>query len=194
MRTSNVLAIFFAAALAACGAASGPSRAVLPSLRVNPETSNPIQHVIIIVQENRSFDNLFAKFPGADGATEGKTHDGQVVQLAAHRLTSNLRLNNSHYDWTVSYDNGKMDGFDLVYVHGHRCTCAYQYVKKATIQPYWTMAKQYVLADHMFQTQSSGSFTAHQDLIRGDTALNSNESLIDFPTNAPWGVTDRLAR
>jgi phospholipase C len=49
------------------------------------------------------------------------------------------------------------------------------------------MAKQYVLGDHMFPTQNSGSFTAHQDLIRGGAEINSTESLIDFPTSEPWG-------
>jgi phospholipase C len=49
------------------------------------------------------------------------------------------------------------------------------------------MAQQYVLGDHMFPTQASGSFTAHQDLIRGGTELNSYETLIDFPTDGPWG-------
>ncbi|HEY1654461.1 MAG TPA: alkaline phosphatase family protein, partial [Candidatus Tumulicola sp.] len=84
-------------------------------------------------------------------------------------------------------DGGKMDGFGLVYVNEHRCTCAYQYVKKSAIAPYWKMAQQYVLADHLFQTQSSGSFTAHQDLIRGDTVIDAHDSLVDFPTDGPWG-------
>ncbi|MGA2760528.1 MAG: alkaline phosphatase family protein, partial [Candidatus Cybelea sp.] len=56
---------------------------------------------------------------------------------------------------------------------------------------YWDMAEQYVLADRMFQTQGSSSFTAHQDLIRGGTAVagqyGSSGSMIDTPTNDPWG-------
>ena len=51
-------------------------------------------------------------------------------------------------------------------------TFPYQYVNPADIAPYWDMAEQYVLADAMFQTQGSGSFTAHQDLIRGGSALD----------------------
>ena len=52
------------------------------------------------------------------------------------------------------------------------------------------MAQQYVLADNMFQTQGSGSFTAHQDLIAGATALSygtSQASVVDNPTWFPWG-------
>jgi phospholipase C len=42
----------------------------------------------------------------------------------------------------------------------------------------------------MFQTQGSGSFTAHQDLIRGGTEINSTESLVDDPSSpTAWGCT-----
>ena len=47
------------------------------------------------------------------------------------------------------------------------------------------MAAQWGLADEMFETQGSDSFTAHQDLIRGGTFISSTESLIDPPT-APY--------
>ena len=84
-----------------------------------------------------------------------------------------------------------MDGFELEGLSGNCAgqagTRPYQYVKHAQIQPYWDIAKQYVLVDHMFQTQGSGSFTAHQDLIAGGTAINQWESLVDFPSHTPWG-------
>jgi phospholipase C len=142
---------------------------------------------VIVIQENRSFDNLFATFPGADGTKKGLLNNGTYVNLKPRNLESNLVLDNSWPAFQVDYDGGKMDGFNLVWVNEHRCTCAFQYVKPKQIQPYWSMAKQYVLADHMFPTMASGSFTAHQDLIRGDTKLNSYESLVDFPTHGPWG-------
>ncbi len=65
----------------------------------------------------------------------------------------------------------------------------YQYVNPKQIAPYWDMAKQYVLADHLFQTQGSGSFTAHQDLIRGGTTFDEylTESFVDVPDRSPWG-------
>ena len=43
----------------------------------------------------------------------------------------------------------------------------------------------------MFQTQGSGSFTAHQDLIRGGTEIDANDSLIDDPTSAARGAAIR---
>jgi phospholipase C len=145
-----------------------------------------IKHVIVVVQENRSFDNLFATFQGADGTTQGLLHTGKTIPLREANLFTANDLSNAHSTFETEYDYGKMDGFDKVPIDGSS-TFAFEYVNPAQIQPYWTLAKQYVLADHLFQTQSSGSFTAHQDLIRGGTAINSTESLIDFPTAWPWG-------
>ncbi len=80
-----------------------------------------------------------------------------------------------------------MNGFDTVPIGRTPGTYVYQYVDPQQIAPYWDLAQQYVLSDHTFQTQGSGSFTAHQDLIRGGTQIAKNRSLIDFPTQAPWG-------
>ena len=147
-----------------------------------------IKHVVIVVQENRSFDNLFATFPNADGATRGKNSFGKWVELKSEKLYSRLAMENSHKAFQVDYDAGKMDGWNLVYVSSAPCpTCAYAYVDPAQIQPYWSMAQQYALADHMFPSESSGSFSAHQDLIRGDSTLDKDDTLIDFPSHGPWG-------
>jgi phospholipase C len=197
-RSVFFLCAAMSAALAACnGGTSSLGASALPAVRAASRTISPntgsgsignIKHVVIIVQENHSFDNLFAHFPGADGATRGKNAEGQWVRLEKSDLYSPEALNNSHLAWGVDYDGGKMDGFSAVFVSSKRCpTCAYKYVNPNQIKPYWTMAQQYGLADHMFTTETSGSFNGHQDLIRGDTALNSYESLIDFPTHGPWG-------
>lgn len=140
-----------------------------------------------MIQENRTFDNLFATFPGADGTTVGSMHDGSTRPLQKTSLASVLSPDNSYPSWLTDYDGGKMDGFDLVPVQTAPGTYVYQYVDPAQIQPYWALARQYVLADHMFQTQGSGSFTAHQDLIAGGTAIDANHSVIDFPSSQPWG-------
>ena len=172
----------------ACSSGAGSPGNALPLVEMrNSQSSEYISHVVIVVQENRSFDNLFATFPGADGTTQGLLNNGDYVKLKQRNLESELVLDNSWKAFQVDYDGGKMDGFNLVWVNEHPCTCAYQYVKPAQIKPYWTMAQQYVLGDHMFPTQASGSFTAHQDLIRGGTELNSTETLIDFPSDGPWG-------
>ena len=80
-----------------------------------------------------------------------------------------------------------MNGFDTVPIGRTPGTYVYRYVNPQQIRSYWELASRYVLADHTFQTQGSGSFTAHQDLIRGGTELSKSDALIDFPSRAPWG-------
>jgi phospholipase C len=155
--------------------------------------SGPIQHVVVIIQENRSFDNLFATFPGADGTTKGKMSGGKSIKLTETNLAQSCDFGHSYQGFKRDYNGGKMDGFNLEGGNGS-CpspvgTAPYQYVNPTQIAPYWDMAGQYVLADHTFQTQGSGSYTGHQDLIRGGTTIDSGqtESLVDYPSAVPWG-------
>ncbi len=206
-RRFSLSTVAFAAGLAlgACGGtASLPTRTP-----VEPEgrsASSPIKHVVLIVQENRSFDNFFALFPGAHGATRGRAKEpkgnGYVdkwVTLKASPLIISTDLQHCHNAFVTDYDGGKMDGF---YLEGKgSCptgapaeTLPYQYVQESQIKPYWEIAKHWVLADEMFQTQGSGSFTAHQDLIRGGTCIEAcgapsskTKNLVDNPTYWPWG-------
>ncbi len=156
-----------------------------------PRTQRRIQHVVIIVQENRSFDNLFATFPGADGATHGRIHTGETVELKKAPLEDRNDITHQWQTFVKEYDGGKMDGFDLIHYGSGGGPPAglfpYQYVDPANIQPYWTLAQQYVLADHMFERQSSGSFLGHQDLIAAGTPIGPGASLVDTPNNMPWG-------
>jgi phospholipase C len=199
--------------LAACNGGASSVSGGMPFARQGGSGGSPIQHVVIVVQENRSFDDLFARFPGADGATRGKEkvkekgkYVDKWVKLKAQPLILGYDLQHCHSSFETEYDGGKMDGFNLIEkgVCGQKGgklagTEPYQYVRQSDIEPYWDMAQQWVLADHMFQTQASGSFTAHQDLIRGGTCYaaapscnlaspsSSTLSLIDTPTDAPWG-------
>ncbi|MGC1758218.1 MAG: alkaline phosphatase family protein [Candidatus Cybelea sp.] len=192
------------ASLAACGA---PGATLTPSSSFGsassagrnsrPPNPFPIQHVVLMIQENRSFNDLFATFPGAVGTTTGfmRSGSGKKAQSVPVALTKvpllyKLDLNHVYPAWLQAYRNGNMDGFNLIQSGASgqpEGTKPYQYVDPMQIQSYWALARQYVLADHMFQTQGSGSFTAHQDLIRGATDINTNQSLIDYPTGSPWG-------
>jgi phospholipase C len=189
-----------ALALAACAHGSNGSVAGVPSVPglspASGSTSTYIQHIVIMVQENRSFNDLFATFPGADGATEGlmKTPSGdQYIQLTDAPLDS-LNLGHQHLAFEHEYDHGKLDGFNNIAMAYHRGqrgpagTYPYRYVDPYDIPEYWSIANQYVLGDHMFSTQSSDSFTAHQDLIAGGTPVgDKGDNVIDFPVPSSWG-------
>lgn len=175
------------------GCGSGPSGASTYLPAPSPaKKGRYFTHVIILVQENRTFDNLFATFPGADGVTVGKTHDG-TYRLRKGNLESPISPNNGYRPYWLrdchADKNGlcRMNGFDTVPIGRTPGTYVYRYVDPQQVAPYWDLAKQYVLSDHTFSTQGSGSFTAHQDLIRGGTEIAANRSLIDFPTRSPWG-------
>jgi phospholipase C len=206
----SFLAVVATTVLAACGGTGSPPG--LPnSLYLQQHSgSSPIKHVVMIVQENRSFNNLFAGFPGTNSSMRGKEKIkkggkwvDKWIQLKEQSLvpSPNEDIGHCYYSFFKAYDGGKMDGFNYEPMNycprswsggdGLPWTYPYQYVNPADIAPYWDMAEQYVLADAMFQTQGSGSFTAHQDLIRGGSALDgpygSSASMVDTPTQEPWG-------
>ncbi len=66
----------------------------------------------MLIQENRTFDNLFATFPGADGTTVGKTHNG-TIRLHKSNLESPISPRNGYAYWLEDYNRGRMNGFDL---------------------------------------------------------------------------------
>ncbi len=184
--------------LAACSGNSGPAfgparNPAAAAVTPHAISTKYIKHIVVMIQENRSFDNLFATFPGADGATYGYTSKGKKIALVKHSLA----VKDVNHDWStflaecdMQAGACKMDGFDKAKINGNNPagTYAYQYVDPNQIQPYWTIAQQYALLDHMFQTQGSGSFTAHQDLIAGATAIDATNSLIDYPNEwSDWG-------
>jgi phospholipase C len=219
--TLAFLLLTMAAGAVACGGGEPAGTPLLPSAWNEAQSATtPIKHVVIVIQENRSFDNLFATFPGADGTKTGKAaamsptlayackQAGMpaITQPTSVPLTrvslegkgfpgsfgADEDLDHIHVGFETERDHGKMDGFDLVGSDADgsgppSCTYPYQYVDPSEIAPYWDIAKQYVLADHTFQTQGSGSFTGHQDLIAGGTQISADEALIDNPTYFPWG-------
>jgi phospholipase C len=193
-------ALVTAIALAACSA-GGPSSSLPGAPLRAPQSassSSPIKHVVLMIQENRTFNDFFATYPGADGTTTAAIakdlachipHD-ETIPLRKSNLVVPHDLNHSYGGYSAAYDQGKMDGFDrAVYQKsGHpECKYPYQYTDPSQIQPYWHIAEQYALAEHMFTTQGSSSFVAHQDLIRGGTQIDAVHALVNDPTGSPWG-------
>jgi phospholipase C len=149
-----------------------PSRAPATPTPTQPPSAIPaaIKHVIVIVQENRSFDNLFYGYPGANTATTGRTSDGSVVPLTPISLAATYDIVHGDDSFFAAWDNGRMDGFDREAIEGSAQGYPhpqYGYVPQSERQPYIQMAEQYVLADEMFPSQLDASFTAHQYLIAG---------------------------
>ena len=169
------------------GTVSGPHvvPTVVPTGDPGPRTAqNLIKHVVVIVQENRSFDNLFQGFPGADTVASGLRSDGTTVALKPVSLSHGIDPNHDYADFTASFDNGKMDGFDKVdtYPATSEPNPNYAYVPRAEAQPYFDLASAYALSDRMFQSNNSASYPAHQYVIAAQSA-----NVINVPTAIPWG-------
>ncbi len=139
----------------------------------------PIQHIVVIMQENRSFDNMFNGFPGADTAQTGMS-GSTVVKLQPTNLGNGPDLDHSHGGWWRQWDGGKMDGFSEANGGG---LYAYSYIPESQVAPYWTLAQEFTLGDRMFQSNTGPSFVAHQYMIAGQ----SGEASENPNTSAAWG-------
>ena len=177
------------AMLAAC---AGPQPAgsvlgapVAPARRARAQYGlSPIQHVVIIVQENRTVDNLFNALPGANTAQAGSNLAGQSVALQPQALNPPYDMSHRHAAWTGDYNNGDMNGFNRGPSTCLRKTLcpsasvrAYSYVPQSDVQPYYTMAESYTFGDNMFETNQGPSFPAHQYLVSGTSTISDGSPL-----------------
>ena len=147
-----------------------------------------IKHVIVIMQENRSFDSYFGTFPGADGIP---MRDGIPSVCLPHleggpceRPYHDLHFRNKGgphgaADFARDMDGGRLDGF-LMHAEQARTGCrdpndpecsrkgpvdVMGYHDAREIPNYWTYARNYVLQDHMFEPNASWSLPAHLFMV-----------------------------
>jgi phospholipase C len=193
IRAGKMLA--FAACAAPLFACAGPSLSGLPA----GPAHGVIDHVVIIVQENRSFDNLFEGAPGADTRSYGYGSNGNKITLKPVGLAAGWDLQHTFASFLLTCNGAgvypgtycRMNGFDR-----ERVTCGgsgelpcpnphpqYAYVPQKETKPYFEMAKEYVLADRMFASNlDESSFISHQYIIAGQAS-----AALDFPMGGPWG-------
>ena len=147
-----------------------------------------IKHVIVIQQENRSFDSYFGTYPGADGIpmNNGKPSgcvpdpaDGKCVEPYVDHADVNGGGPHNKSNADADINGGKMDGFIGQAEAGRKgcldptdpaCTNSAQpdvmgYHAASDIPNYWTYAKDFVLQDHMFEPAASWSLPAHLFLV-----------------------------
>jgi phospholipase C len=110
----------------------------------------PVQHVVVIVKENHTFDNYFGQFPGAAGVTLPQAPDPQVADPL-----------HDHAAWLAAQAHG--GGLRLQY-------------GKADIPAYWALAQQYCLCDNYFTDVASQSEPNHLHLIAADSPVIDNST------------------
>jgi phospholipase C len=142
-----------------------------------------IQHIVFIVKENRSFDNYFGTYPGADGATTAIISTGDEIDLGHTPDKLPRDLGHEWEDTHLAIDGGKMDRFDLVNggnVNGDMLNMS-QYLD-SDIPNYWNYADHFVLADHMFSSLAGPSFPNHLY-----TVAATSGGVFTNPNSLAWG-------
>jgi phospholipase C len=172
-----------AVAIGACAPAAAPSS---PATRPPESGTGKIQHVIIVMQENRSFDSYFGTFPGADGIPGNVcVPDPETKQCVRPFHDPNDRNSGGPHgetSATADIDGGKMDGFIAQEVDGKKRSCTalndpscgarvngqpdvMGWHDAREIPNYWTYAQEFVLQDRMFESNASWSLPAHLFLV-----------------------------
>jgi phospholipase C len=180
--------------LAGCTLRSSPFVAPPSDLLAtrSPAGAGRLAHIVFIVQENRSFNNLFFGYPGAYSVSKGRDSAGRTVALAPVGLRDQYTIDHSSTAMYAACDGTgelpgtkcRMDGFDNEWSSGGPRRVKhpqYVYVPAKDSKPYFDMAHEWVLADRTFTSQLDESFSAHQYVIAAQA-----ESSVDLPYG-PWG-------
>jgi phospholipase C len=198
-------ALMTAGLLTACtngsGGAASTSGAASSAASASEAGIGKIKHVVIIMQENRSFDSFFGTYPGADGipAKNGQFtvcvpdprtgscdkpyHDPSLVNGGASHSLAAAQLD---------IDGGKMDGFVKAAetLSGRGCAAnpptpaclassvpdVMGYHDAREIPNYWTYAGDFTLNDHMFEPVDSWSLPSHLYMVSSWAATCANSS------------------
>jgi phospholipase C len=162
--------------------------------------STPIEHFIVLMQENHSFDNYFGTYPGADGFPDDTCipidpdeQSGECVEPFHLGDLPVLDLPHSRDAFDAQYRSGTMDGFisatnnpssDIYATMGY-----YDY---RDLPYYWNIADEYVLFDRLFESAAAGSVLNHMFWVTGSDG-GSGDSIPDegYPETLPT-IFDRL--
>ena len=144
------------------------------SQAVAPTAAAKLKHVIVIMQENRSFDQYFGIYPGTDGLPRQGGHFTVCVPdpltrscVAPYHDGSDQNAGgpHAHPAAMADIDGGKMDGFIGQAQTVASPTDVMGYKDARDIPNYWRYAANFVLQDRMFESVASWSYPEHQYLV-----------------------------
>jgi phospholipase C len=158
-------------------------------------TATPVQHVVVIFDENISFDHYFGTYPNATNPvgepvftaapnTPGVNGFTPALLNNNPNLTNPFRLdrsmamtcdNDNHYtDEQQAYDGGLLDKFSVL-----SCTPGLNmgYYDGNTVTALWNYAQHYALSDNFFDTEFGTTVMGHLNLISGQTHTTSVVSI-----------------
>lgn len=184
MLRCKTTAVFLAGAvltLTACSSGSvspGSLTSINPALRGSPtrmgagrRTRGQIEHVVIVVQEARSFDDLFCGYSGSGGECAN-----QAIPLEAK-----CTLSDTFQDFERDRKTGNF-GKEHADCPGYQ-NPEYAHVPATELTQYNQIAQQYVLGDHMFSSTGNPTFEAHQYVIAAQSASAENQPFGTAPSD-----------
>ncbi len=154
----------------------------MPSLGVSAapgsqaETATPIQHLVVVMQQNHTFDNYFGTYPDANGFPPDTcmpislSNPGSMDCVAPFSIDSYPIEDLSHSSATFKqqYQNGKMNGFiEALTRLNQDGTLAMGYYGEEGVPYYWNLADQFVLFDNYFSSAHTGSITNRMFSVSG---------------------------
>ena len=200
-------------AIAGCSGCAGSGSGSGSSAQTIDTGIHAIKHVIVIMQENRSFDSYFGTYPGADGIPAGVCVPDPVrsscVRPYHDRRDRNGGGPHDVGDARRDVAGGAMNGFVAVATHARRCLTRYNpvcgdpqrgaevmgYHDAQDLPNYWAYAHAFVLQDHMFEPDTGSSIPSHLSLVSGWSAkckdpqdpMSCHSSIYGGPETRPPG-------
>lgn len=165
-------------------------------------TASPIEHVIILMKENRSFDHYFGRFPGADGATTGVRSNGTVVPLTRAPDPMPQDVYHDLTAFQTAYNGGRLNGWDRERgaIAPDGTVLSLTQMLPEDIPNYWAYAQRYGLGDRMFSAFHGNSFPNNLYSVAGQVGeleaslgFRGTVGIPNAPNRskwAPWGCDD----
>jgi len=151
-----------------------------------PPTKTPIEHLVLLMQENHSFDNYFGTYPGANGTPAGTCMPLDPTVPANKKCVKPFALGNrpvtdlghNQRIFADQFRNGRMDGF----IWAHRNSSgsgqlAMGYYNDKDLPYYWNIADNYVLFDRFFTSAAAGSVWNHMFWVTGGPGNPSEDGI-----------------
>jgi phospholipase C len=172
----------------------GPARrtGLLPGPPTNtpsaPEVPEdvPIKHIVVIIKENRTYDNYFGFYPRGDGARVGEISTGEMVPLKPAEDIFEPDLGHVFDDGLIGVNGGRMNGFDQI--RNGDSMNGYTAFRRNGIPAYWAYADHFTLGDRMFSAMYGPTFPQHLYTVAAQSGRVTSNKLQPVP--GPGGYCD----
>jgi phospholipase C len=177
-----------AAGVASAAALAGKSSLVSAQTESLPApAASGIEHIVVVMMENRSFDHLLGWLPGANGQQAGLAYlDNEGEAHPTYRLSTFVGCSHPDPDHSYAggrseYDDGKMDGWLRTTTND---TFSIGYYEEADLPFFSALARNYTTLDNYFSSILAPTFPNRifQHAAQTDRLSNTID-LSTLPTN-----------